>query len=101
MGTLQSGRLTDTQSRAEPSQRPGTGTKSGAGILGGKQLAPGTGLSLQRQRDLTLTLSGPILLRSKRRLAGSAAPEKLLLSGDGFHVNGSLNRRCVVALLPH
>lgn len=82
--------------RAE--QRPGTG--SGAGILGESGWHQEQAC-LYGGRDLTHTFSAPILLRSKRRLAGSAAPEKLPLSGDGFHVNGRFNRRCVTALLAH
>lgn len=58
-----------------------------------------TGLSRGRERDHTH--SATLLLRSKQRLTGRATPEKLLLSGDGFHVNGSLNRRCVTALAAH
>lgn len=61
----------------------------------------GTGLAspvAEREITHTYTHSATLLLRSKRRLAGRAAPEKLPLSGDGFHVNGSLNRRCVTAL---
>lgn len=47
----------------------------------------------------THTHSATLLLRSKQWLVGRAALEKLPLSGDGFHVNGSLNRRCVTALV--
>lgn len=63
-----------------------------------QRLAPGAGWPLQWQRGRSHTHSATLLLRSKRRLAGRAAPEKPPLSVDGFHVNGSLNRRCVTAL---
>lgn len=76
-----------TYSRAEPRSQRSVEQRGWhwdqAGLSGGKE---------------EITQTAPLPLRSKERLAVSAALEKLLLSGDGFHVNGSVNRRCVVAL---
>lgn len=83
-----------TYRRAEPGER--LGTARGAGIL-----VERWGWHQEQavaEREITHTHSATLLLRSKRRLAGRAAPEKPPLSVDGFHVNGSLNRRCVTAL---
>ena len=76
-----------THRRAEPGERLGTG--SGASILVEQWLAPAAGWSLQWQKGRSLlhththihTHSATLLLRSKRRLEGRAALEKLPLSG--------------------
>lgn len=70
---------------------------------GGEVAGTSSRLSRSREGDHTHTHthSATLLLWSKQRLAGRTASEKLLLSGDGFYVNGSLNRRCVTALPAH
>lgn len=95
MGTLQPGRHTGGQSWVSalaPAVEPAFWWSSGWH----QQQA---GLSSGKEGDHTHTHSATLLLRSKRRLAGRAALEKLPLSGDGFHVNRGLNRRCVTALV--
>lgn len=104
METLQSGRHTDAQNRVRALALEVAVAFWGRSGWHREQAGLSGGTERERERDLTHThtiLSAPILLRSKRRLAGSAAPEKLPLSGDGFHVNGGFNRRCVTSLPAH
>lgn len=71
---------------------PGTGSK----LVSAVAKTQDTNKHKHRYTD-----SATLLLSSKQRLAGRAALQKLLLSRDGFYVNGSLNRRCVMALVAY